>query len=147
MGVCVCAQSCPTLCDPIDSSLPGYSVQARILEWVAISSSRGSYQPRGWTWVSCISCIGRWVLYHWVIWEFLLINLFLSLSLSIYLYIYMYIKILLILFLWRILTNTTMLRNLNWLWWTLSSHCRLLNNRVSGHIWFLRKTVLEQSAE
>ena len=45
---CVCAkslQSCPTLCNPIDSTPPGYSVhgilQARILEWVAISSSRG----------------------------------------------------------------------------------------------------------
>ena len=46
--VCVCvyvlvAQSCPTLCDPMDCSLPGYSVrailQARILEWIAISFS------------------------------------------------------------------------------------------------------------
>ena len=39
-------QSCPTLCDPMDYSLPGSSVhgilQARILEWVAMSSSRGS---------------------------------------------------------------------------------------------------------
>ena len=39
-------QSCPTLCDPMDSSLPGSFVhgilQARILEWVAISFSRGS---------------------------------------------------------------------------------------------------------
>ena len=44
------AQSCPTLCDPMDSSLPVFSVhgifQARILEWVAISFSRGSSQPR-----------------------------------------------------------------------------------------------------
>ena len=43
------AQLCPSLCDPIDCSLPGSSVhgvfQARILEWVAISSSRGSSQP------------------------------------------------------------------------------------------------------
>ena len=42
--VCVCVQSCMTLCDPMDYSLPGSSVQgvfqARILEWVAISSSR-----------------------------------------------------------------------------------------------------------
>jgi len=50
--VCVCevAQSCPTLCDPVDCSLPGSSVhgilQARILEWIAISFSRGSSQPR-----------------------------------------------------------------------------------------------------
>ena len=35
--------------------------QARILEWVAISSSRGSSQPRDRT---CISCIGRWILYY-----------------------------------------------------------------------------------
>ena len=43
-------QSCPTLCDPMDCSLPGSSVhgilQARILEWVAISFSRGSSRPR-----------------------------------------------------------------------------------------------------
>ena len=49
-GVCVNAQSCPTLCDPMDSSPPGSSVheifQARILESVAISSSRGSSQHR-----------------------------------------------------------------------------------------------------
>ena len=40
------AQSCPTLCDPMDCSLPGSSVhgifQARVLEWIAISFSRGS---------------------------------------------------------------------------------------------------------
>ena len=46
-------QSCPTLCDPMDCSPPGSSVheilQARILEWVAISFSRGSSQPRDWT--------------------------------------------------------------------------------------------------
>ena len=44
------AQSCPTLCDPIDCSLPGSSVheifQAIVLEWIAISFSRGSSQPR-----------------------------------------------------------------------------------------------------
>ena len=34
-------------------------------EWVAISFSRGSSRPRGQTWVSCISCIGGRVLYHW----------------------------------------------------------------------------------
>ena len=46
-------------CDPMDCSLPGSSVhgisQARILEWVAISLSRGSPQPRNQTWVSCIA--------------------------------------------------------------------------------------------
>ena len=48
-------QSCPTLRDPMDCSLPGSSVhgisQARILECVAISFSRGSSQSRDWTWV------------------------------------------------------------------------------------------------
>ena len=47
------AQLCPTLCDPMDYSLPGSSLhgilQARILEWVAISFSRGSSWPRDWT--------------------------------------------------------------------------------------------------
>ena len=63
------AQSCPTLCDPMDCSPPGSSVhgisQARMLEWDAIASSRGSFQPRGGTCVSCISCIGRRILYHY----------------------------------------------------------------------------------
>ena len=45
--VCIlCAQSCPSLCDPMDCSPPGSSVhgifQARILEWVAVSYSKGS---------------------------------------------------------------------------------------------------------
>ena len=57
-------QLCPTLCDPMDYSLPGSSVygifQARILEWFAISLSRGSSQSRDWTQVSCTA--GR--LYH-----------------------------------------------------------------------------------
>ena len=56
--VCVCAQSCPTLCHPMDCSPPGSSVhgifQARILEQVAISYSRGSSQSRDQTRVSCI---------------------------------------------------------------------------------------------
>ena len=51
-------QSCPTLCDPIDGSPPGSSVhgilQARILEWVAISSFRGCFQPRDQIHVSCL---------------------------------------------------------------------------------------------
>ena len=47
--MCVHAQACLTLCDPVDCSPPGFSVhgilQARVLEWVAISSSRGSSDP------------------------------------------------------------------------------------------------------
>ena len=53
----VCVQSCPTLCDPMDWSQPGFSVhrisQARILKWVAISYSRGFSQPRDETFISC----------------------------------------------------------------------------------------------
>ena len=54
---CLVAQSCLTLCDPMDCSPPGFSVrgisQARILEWVAISFSRESSPPR--------DCIDRWI--------------------------------------------------------------------------------------
>ena len=61
-------QSYPTACNPMYCSLPGSSVhgilQAKILEWVAISFSRGSSQPRDWTCVSYVSCIGRQVLYQ-----------------------------------------------------------------------------------
>ena len=50
------AQSCPTLCDPMDCSPTGFSVQgifqSRILEWVATSFFRGTSWPRDWTWVS-----------------------------------------------------------------------------------------------
>ena len=73
--LCVCVhakllQSYLTLCNLMDCSLPGFSVhgvlQARILEWVAISSSRGSSQPRDRTHVSGI---GRHILYHYTAWE------------------------------------------------------------------------------
>ena len=53
-----CTHSCPTLCDPMDYSLPGSSIhaifQARVLEWVAIFFSRVYSWPRDWTQVSCI---------------------------------------------------------------------------------------------
>ena len=45
------AQSCPTLCDPMDYTVHGI-LQVRILEWVAFPFSRGSSQPRDWTQVS-----------------------------------------------------------------------------------------------
>ena len=68
--VCSVTQLCLTLCNPIHCSPPGFSVhgllQARVLEWVAFSSSRGSSQPRDQT---HISCIGRWILYCWATWE------------------------------------------------------------------------------
>ena len=65
----VCIQKCPTLCDPMDCSPPGSSVceisQAKILEWVAISSSRGSSWPRDLICILCFSSTGRQFLYHW----------------------------------------------------------------------------------
>ena len=64
---CLVTQLCPTLCDPVDCSQPGFSVhgilQARILEWGVISYFRGSSQSRDQTHVSFISCIGSRVLY------------------------------------------------------------------------------------
>ena len=65
LDVCVHAkslQSCPTLCNPMDSSPPGSSVhgilQARILEWAASPSSRGSSRPSAETLISL--CLLRW---------------------------------------------------------------------------------------
>ena len=63
----MCVQSCLTLCDSMDYSLPGFSVhgfsQARILEWLAISLFRLSSWLRDPT---RVSCIGRQILYCWV---------------------------------------------------------------------------------
>ena len=60
-------QSCPVLCDPMDCSPPGSSVhgifQAEILEWISISFSKGSSQPRNQTQVSSIAGIHRQILY------------------------------------------------------------------------------------
>ena len=69
-SACPRAQSCPTLCDPVDGRRPGSSVhgilQARTLEWVAISSSMGSSRPRDPTHTFCT---GRRVHYHRATWE------------------------------------------------------------------------------
>ena len=67
--LCVCSvvsDSSVTLldCSPPVSSVHGIS-QAGILEWVAIASSRGSSWPRDRSRTSCISCIGRQILYRW----------------------------------------------------------------------------------
>ena len=74
LGVCVCVCVCVKSFQwcltpyPMDCSPPGSSVQgilqARILEWVAITPSRESFQPRDWTPISYVSCVGRQVLYH-----------------------------------------------------------------------------------
>ena len=55
----------------MDYSLPGFSVhgilQARILEWVAMPSSKGCSRPRHWTHPCLLHC--RWIVYHWTTWE------------------------------------------------------------------------------
>ena len=65
------AQSCLPLFNPVDCSPQGSAVreilQARKLEWAAISASKGSSPSRYWT-LFCGSCLGRWVLYHFATW-------------------------------------------------------------------------------
>ena len=67
------AQSCPTLCEPLDYNPPGSSVheisQARILKWVAISYSRGSFYPRDQTCDSWVFFMGGRILYHCTTWK------------------------------------------------------------------------------
>ena len=64
----ICAQSCLTLCNPMDYSPAGSSVhgipQARILEWVSTSYAKGSSKPKDRTCVSYVSCTDRQVPYH-----------------------------------------------------------------------------------
>ena len=73
--VCVCVLSCVrlfvtpwTIAHQAPLSREWIS-QARILEWVTMAYSRGSSWPRDKTHVSCVPCMGRWVLYHCAIWE------------------------------------------------------------------------------
>ena len=73
-AACLVTQSCLTLGNPMDCRfLPGFFVhgifQARILEWVAISSSKWSSWLRDRTWVSGVSCIGRQILCHFTAWK------------------------------------------------------------------------------
>ena len=68
-----CIILCPTLCNLMDCSPPGSSVhglfQAKILAWVAISSSKESSGATGQTWISCVSWIAGGSFYHWAIRE------------------------------------------------------------------------------
>ena len=74
-GWCLCLirQSCPTLCNPLDCSPPGYPVHwifhTRILEWVASSSSRGHSQPKNQTCLSFVSCFAGRFFTRWAIVE------------------------------------------------------------------------------
>ena len=69
-SLCACSviQLCPTLCNHMNISPPGSSVhgilQTKILEWIAIFSSRGSSPSKDQTHASCVSCTGRQILYH-----------------------------------------------------------------------------------
>ena len=68
-SMCSVAQFCPTLSNPMDYSPPGSSLSmgfywAKILKWVAVSSSKGSSRPRGGTRVSWVSWTGRQILHH-----------------------------------------------------------------------------------
>ena len=67
LRTCMNTQLCLTLCNLKDCRSPGSSihgiVQARMLEWITISFSRGSSPPRDQT---CVSCRDRHILYHWV---------------------------------------------------------------------------------
>ena len=72
--MCLCVWSVTSvICHPMDCSPPGSSVhgilQARILEWVVMPSSRGSSQSRDW---NCIFCIAGGFLTHWATWETLI---------------------------------------------------------------------------
>ena len=88
--LCSVSQPCLTLCDPTDCSPSGSSVHgiflARLLEWVDIYSSRGSSWPKNQTGIFCVSCIGRWILFHWATGKLLLtIRLF---SMSVHLFLF-----------------------------------------------------------
>ena len=72
--VCACSVTAVVSdCNFMDCSLPGSSVrgilQARILEWGAMPSSRDSPWPRSWTWITCASCIAGRFFTHWATWE------------------------------------------------------------------------------
>ena len=70
-ATCVCAQLCPTLCDSMDCSPPGFSVhgnfQARILEWVAISYSWGIFPTQGSN--LCLFCLLHWQMDSLPLWH------------------------------------------------------------------------------
>ena len=108
------AKSCPTLCNSVDYSPPGSSVhgisQTRILEWVAISFSRGSSQPRDQTHVSWIR---RQILYHWATREAL--SIFFTVILILGISIWCHIKVTWVKRVWKIGCQTNRNR-ISWGW-------------------------------
>ena len=95
-------QSCPTLCNPMDCSPQGSSVhgifQARVLEWVTISFSRGSSQARDQTRVACIA--GR----HFTVWATREAHLIWP-YIHIYIYIYIHIHTYIHMHCWHLLSK------------------------------------------
>ena len=73
MPACLADQSCLTLRDPVACNLPGSSIygtsQSRILEWIAMYFSRGSFPPRGQAHISCVFCTAGRFFTHWATWE------------------------------------------------------------------------------
>ena len=122
------------MCDPMDCSPPGPSVhgihQARILEWVAMYSSRVSSRPRDRTRVSYISCTGRWVLYH----ERHLESPFIYYSASKYLvssFFLKYTSLLLLFYLYYFPVINKYLKSHN----SLSIFWSIILNTLSGNSW------------
>ena len=70
---CIRACSCLTLCNPMDCSLPGSSVHGIFQVKNAGAGChfllQGIFLTQGSNHISCVSCMGRWILYHWAIWE------------------------------------------------------------------------------
>ena len=76
---CLCVHACTQSLSLVPLSAAPWTIacqvlvygifQARILEWIAISYSSGSSSPRDLSHVSCVSCIGRWILYYCTTWE------------------------------------------------------------------------------
>ena len=91
-------QSCLTLCNPMNCSLTGFSIhgifQARVLEWVAISFSRGSSRPRDWTQVSHIvgRCFTIWATREALVIMYIILLLYVCLYIS-YVCIFTYISV------------------------------------------------------
>ena len=95
---CEVAQSCLTLGDSMDCGLPGFSIhgifQARILDWVAISFSRGSSRPRDWTQVSHIAgrCFTIWAIREGLVMHiYIYTHIYIYIHTHTHIYIYIYL--------------------------------------------------------
>ena len=88
--MCVCGRTCTLSCSVVsDSFVTSWTIacqaslsQARIMEWVVISYSKRSSQPRCWTHISCFSCTGRQILCHWATWEALIGQIYIQMVMT-----------------------------------------------------------------